>query len=417
MAVVKRTSKTITKKEDINFLVNLKYEDITKSLIMELFGEFAGVRRFNTFDVVTIPPKGYGGKLPSGKEKYNKQPFTTTVGRFIFNKYFIESVPHMLDRYWYIQDNFGKKVYGKIFDDLGYALLEDEIPLDVYKTFCMKVQAFMSYISILSYNHTDNMLTISKRITKRKNELIKQNQEAIDKKDIVVIDRISKELLEYAKELMKDDPAMDMFDSGGGGSHDENFKNIFIMRGTVMNPDPAKGYDVIFSNYIDGISKEEYTKISNTLAAGPYARSKKTELGGYWEKLFSNAVGSTILLDEGTDCGTKRTIEVNVTSKNIDSVMYNYVVEGNNLVEINSHNKSRFIGKKIKMRYSSMCEAKEGICNKCAGNLYYKLGIRNVGIATSQIPSKLKLVSMKAFHDDMVRLHEMDPMKAFFPDN
>lgn len=132
--------------------------------------------------------------------------------------------------------------------------------------------------------------------------------------------------------------------------------------------------------------------------------------------MFANAIGSTVLLPEDSDCGTKRTITVKVDNKNIDMLMYNYVVQGDKLVEINSHNRDKFIGKRIKMRYSSMCEAKDGICNKCAGNLYYKLGIKNVGIATSQIASKLKLISMKAFHDDSVVLHEMNPMKAFFPD-
>lgn len=277
--VEKRSSNTITNKEDIDFLINIKYEDITKSLIMDLFGKFNNKRRFNAYDIVTIPAHGYGGKLPNGKEKYNTKPFTTTVGRFIFNKYFIECVPTMLDRYWYIQDNFNKKVYGKMFDDLSYALIEDEISIQDYKDFCMKIQAFMPFISILSYNHSEHMLTISKTIKKKKDQLIEENKEAIERKDIVVLDKISKELLDYARELMKDDPAMDMFNSGGGGSFDENFKNMFIMRGTVLNPDPAKGYDVIFSNYVDGIAKEEYAKISNTLAAGPYARAKKTELG------------------------------------------------------------------------------------------------------------------------------------------
>ena len=124
-----------------------------------------------------------------------------------------------------------------------------------------------------------------------------------------------------------------------------------------------------------------------------------------------------VLLDPGSDCGTKRYIEMQVTEKNIDSIMYSYAIVGNNLVEITSENRDSFIGKKVKLRFSSMCEAKNGICNKCAGNLFYRLGIRNVGAATPQIPSKLKLLSMKLFHDDQVNFVEMDPMKAFLPDD
>lgn len=124
-----------------------------------------------------------------------------------------------------------------------------------------------------------------------------------------------------------------------------------------------------------------------------------------------------VLLDPGSDCGTKRYIEMQVTERNIDSIMYSYAIVDNNLVEITSENRDSFIGKKVKLRFSSMCEAKNGICNKCAGNLFYRLGIRNVGAATPQIPSKLKLLSMKLFHDDQVNFVEMDPMKAFMPDD
>lgn len=123
-----------------------------------------------------------------------------------------------------------------------------------------------------------------------------------------------------------------------------------------------------------------------------------------------------VLLDPGSDCGTDRYIEMDVTEKNIDGIMYSYVIEGSKLVEITSENRDKYIGKHIKLRFSSMCKAKNGICNKCAGNLFYRLGIKNVGAATPQIPSKLKLLSMKLFHDDQLNFTEMDPMKAFLPD-
>ena len=143
----------------------------------------------------------------------------------------------------------------------------------------------MPYVSVLAPNHSDNMLTITKKINKRKEELLKEHKAELAAKDdasVKVFDQISQELLDYARELMKDDPAMDMFLSGGGGDFGNNFKNMFIMRGAVRDPQPNKGYNLITSNYMDGIDKEEYSAIANTLAAGPYARSKKTEVGGYW---------------------------------------------------------------------------------------------------------------------------------------
>lgn len=282
MAINKRTSKEVTNKEDIDYLINLKEEDISMSFIMETFGDFANRQRFNPYDIIKIPVGGYGGTLPNGKEKRNKNEFVTTVGRLIFNKYFIECEPELLGFIGYVNKDVGKKVYGSIFDSIGYALMEDKISVSTYKRFCKKSQKFMPYVSILAPNHSDNMLTITKKINKRKAELIKDNKEAFDKGDVMVVDKVSKELLDYARELMKDDPAMDMFLSGAGGSFENNFKNMFVMRGSVQDPDPRKSYNIITSNYVDGVSKDEYSKLANTLAAGPYSRSKKTELGGYW---------------------------------------------------------------------------------------------------------------------------------------
>lgn len=413
-----RVSKEIKNKEDIDLLINLKEKDITTSMIMELFGDFRDHQRFNPYDIIKIPVGAYGGKLPDGKEKKNKNEFTTTVGRLIFNKYFIECEPELLKFLGYVNQDISKKVYGKIFDSLGYAVMEEDISIETYKRFCKRSQKFMPYVSILAPNHSDNMLTITKKINKRKEELIKENKEAIDKGDVMAIDKITKELLDYARELMKDDPAMDMFNSGAGGSFENNFKNMFIMRGSVQDPDPRKRYNIITSNYIDGVSKEEYSKLANTLAAGPYNRSKKTELGGYWEKLFLSAFQHVILLEPGSDCGTTRHIVLKLTEKNISQVMYSYVINSDgSLTEITSKNKDKFIGKVVKLRFSSMCEAKDGICNKCAGNLFYRLGIRNVGASTPQIPSRLKVLSMKLFHDDQLNFTEMDPMKAFCPDD
>ena len=408
----KRVSKEITDINEINKLINLTEEDITLSLIMELFADFGVHQKYNPYDIVTIPVNSYGGLDSNGKEKKNKTEFTTTVGRFIFNKYFIESEPELLDMIGYINEDIGKKTYGKLFDSLGYAVLEDRLSVETYKRFCKRCQKFMPFVSILSPNHSMNMLTITKKINKYKAELIAENQEAVNNGDVMVVDKISKELLDYARELLKDDPAMDMFLSGARGSFENNFKNMYIMRGSVQDPDPRKSYNIITSNYIDGVSKEEYSKLANTLAAGPYSRSKKTELGGYWEKLFLTAFQHVVLLDPGSDCKTTRHITMKVTDKNINSIMYSYVINADgNLTEITSENKNKFIGKTVKLRFSSMCEAKNGICNKCAGNLFYRLGIRNIGAATPQIPSRLKVLSMKLFHDDQLNFTEMDPME------
>ena len=280
----------------------------------------------------------------------------------------------------------------------------------------MKTQKCMPYISILAPNYTNKMLECSVVIARKKEELYKKYKDQIDKGDEVAANKMEKELLDFAVEYMGDDPSMDMFISGARGNIGNNFKNMFVMKGVIKDPDPnaKQKYNVALSNYIDGIKSEEYSLFANSLAAGPYSRAKKTEYGGYLEKLFLRAFQHITLDPPGSDCGTKRYLEIVLTEDNLNLWMYSYIIEGSKLVELNSENKSKYIGKKVKVRFSGLCESKTGICNKCMGNLYYRLDKKeNVGTSLTQVPSTLKNISMKAFHDSTQSLYEMNLEDVF----
>ena len=416
---VKRVSREITDKADLDFILGLEEKDITASNIMDMFGSFNGKSRFHPYDYFKVPIGAWTG-YKNGKEVKNKNTFYTTLGKWIYNVFFVRPYPAISEAFdGYIDEDLTKKAYGNRYEDLSFKLIEKEIPIEDYKHFATKVQFFMQFSSVLSPSYTNAMLTVSEELNKKKKQLIKENKEAIDKGDIYVIDKITKELLDYAKELLKDDPSMDMYLSGARGTWDNNFKNMFVMRGAVKDPDPTKGFNIITSNFVDGCSKEDYVKLANSLSAGPYARSNKTSMGGYWEKLFVYAFGDITLLEEGTDCGSKNYINFTITEDNYPTVMYNYIIEGQKLVELTSKNIHKYIGKTVKMRFSSMCKAGYGkVCNKCAGNFFYRLGkIKHVGLATQQVPAKIKLISMKLFHDDQVNLitigKQIDPMRVF----
>lgn len=403
-----RKSKKITSPKDIEYLVNIKEKDITTSFIMDTFGEFETGQRFRPYDIIEIPANSYG---PEGKK--NKKPFVTTVGIWIFNKYFIEE--DLFDMFKYVNKTIDKKMYGKLNNEISVAVLEDRLPLETMKRFNMKTQKCMPYISILAPNYTDKMLTCTEVINKKKKELYKKYEEQIKKGDEIAASRMEKELLDFAIEYMGDDSSMDMFISGARGSIGNNFKNMFVMKGVIKDPDPnaKQKYNVAMSNYIDGISPDEYALFANSLAAGPYARAKKTENGGYREKLFLRAFQHLTLDPPGSDCGTKRYIEVILTESNINEWMYSYIIESSKLVELTSQNKSKYIGKKVKVRFSALCESKTGICNKCMGNLYYRLDKTNVGTSLTQIPSVQKNIAMKSFHDSTQSLYDMDLEKIF----
>lgn len=410
MATPSRTAKNITNPKDIEYIVSIKEEDITTTFISEMFGEFESGRRFHPYDMITIPANSYG---PEGKR--NKKSFVTTVGIWVFNKYFVE--PHLFDLFKYVNTTINKKMFGKMNNKLSEAVLEDKIPLEYMKDFMMKTQKCMPYISMLAPNYTNKMLECTIAIDKKKKEVLAKYKEDLDKGDPVVSNKVEKELLNYALEYMGDDPSMDMFDSGARGSIGNNFKNMFVVKGAIRDPDPnaKQRYNFAESNYIDGISPNEYSMIANSLAAGPYKRAKKTEGGGYLEKLFLRAFQHLTLDPPGTDCGTKRYIEEVLTPGNKELWMYSYIIgPGGKLEELTSDNVDKYMGKKLKIRFSALCESKTGICNKCMGNLYYRLGYKeNAGTSLTQIPSTQKNISMKAFHDSTQQLYTMDLEEVF----
>ena len=407
-----RTTSVIKDEELIKSVIEIKPEDITSTYVVELFGEFDGKRRCNPYDLITVPKGAYG--IEGSKRGVNVKPFTTTVGKLIWNKMYILRNPSIYEAIGWVDDIVTKKVFNKLYKKLGYLLLEGKIERDEFKRFAMTTQLTMPYVQFLSPSFTDKMLLSSTYMNKRKAALIKENKAAFDAVDLKTIDAVSNELLKESKEYLKDDPSLDIFNSGGGGDYTNHYKNTYIMKGTVRDGDGS--YKVITSNQIDGVSEKEYATLANSLAEGPFNRSKKTEEGGYYEKMLLYSMQHLRLLEPGSDCGTKRYITVTLTDSNIGDYMYNYFIGSNGkLTEITSENMDSLIGKTVKLRFSSMCEAKNGcFCNMCAGNLWYRLGVsRNVGILTPTIASKLKNLLMKSFHNSQVALTDMNVMEVF----
>ena len=406
---MKRIARLITNKEDLDLLFNLTEEEgCTLSFMCDNFCSFQDKPpRFFPYDILNVPPNTYG---PPNKR--NKNGFTTTVGRWVFNKVFIEK--DLFDLFGYINKSVNKKVFGKINQKISYAVLENKVPLDVLKDYITKTQKFQPYCTILAPSATIACLEIPKKIRAKKEALFKKYQKELDNNDPVVSQKIEEELLNDCKTILKDDEFMDLIRSGARISFGNNFKNMFVFRGAVRNADPTStGYSVIKSNFTEGMSKEDYAEFANSLIDGPYARAIATADGGYKEKVFVRGLQHLRALPEGTDCGTKRTLTVKLTKDNINDWIYSYIVEGSKLVELTSDNIDSYVGKTVKLRYSGFCESKNGICSKCTGSLFNRLGLTEIGIATFQMMSAIKNISMKAFHKGTIDITDIDKDYGF----
>lgn len=398
----KRQAKFITDPKDLDYLFSLN-EDLScrTSTMMECFGKFGDKRRFNPYDIISVPPNTFG--LEGHK---NKKGFMTTVGLWLFNKAFTECGVFPITGY--VNDTIGKKLFKKLNKQISYAVMEDKLDLEELKKYTVKSQKFQPYCNILSPSLSEGLLGMSAEIKKEKETLIKQNKEILTgEPDPAVVQSIEGKLIKSIDEKLKDDPSMDILDSSVGADKSNNLKNMFIMKGISKLADQSRGkYSIMTGNYMDGVSQEEYADFCETLTLGPFSRANKTMVGGYWEKLFVKGLEHlSIQFDE--DCHTKRYKLVNLTGDNIDLWMYSNIIEGNKLVELNPSNMNKYLGKQIKVRFSGFCECDHGICEACAGSLFRRLNIKHVGVVAYRLPSDLKNWSMKSFHDSVVRSSSM----------
>ena len=392
-------------KDLAQFILHIEEKDVCSSLIYNLFGDFGDGVICNPYDILWVPAGVYG---PDDKTK-NKNVFSTTVGLYIYNRWNHEKELHHV--IGYLNETVNKKVFSNINQKLAYALLEDKITVDQMKRYLEKTQKIMPFEVILAPNYDPDLMNITEKLNKVSKKLFAENKEALDNGDVVVSERIINEILDYAKDLLKDSPSIDIYDAGTGASW-SNFKTFFISNG-MMFDDSTGEFRMVKSNYMDGISAEDYAVDAGSMTAGIVFRNKKTEFGGYTSKLLTSAYQHIKIGPKGSDCHTDRFLTVKLDKENINMWMYSYMIEGNRLVELNSENRDKYIGKTVKFRFSSMCKSKDYICNACAGNLFEKLGITNVGMAESQVAERLKNAMLKMFHNSEIRTSEMDVNKAF----
>lgn len=417
ITIEKFDKESLTKKNLVNNLLVITKDDITFSTMMELFGGFGGESLCHPYDTFDVPAGAYKFINKNGKQVSNVNKFTTTIGIWIYNIKLIRDFGFASVVDGYVNETINKGKFEDYQQLLAFALLENKIGIEEYKDFLNTADWMMSFETILSPNHTEKVLTCTKQIGAKKKELQKKYKEQLDKGDIAAAEKMEKELLDYAAELLQDDPGLDPLSSGAGGSWGNNFKNMYVMKGAVANPDPnaVKKFNITTSNFMDGISAEEYSTIGNTLAKGAYSRAKKTETGGYWENLVSDASGNLTIGAPDSDCGTKMYGEVYIDPKDYTSYMYNFIIKPNGqLEELTSDNIKNYIGKTVKMRLAVYCKSEEGFCHHCAGNFFYRRGSNKPGLALSLIPNRLKLSALKQFHDTTVQVAELDVQNVFF---
>ena len=138
----------------------------------------------------------------------------------------------------------------------------------------------------------------------------------------------------------------------------------------------------------------------------------ETAAGGYENKKLTMAFQTVILDDKDSDCGTQKTIDIKLDDKNINEYLYRYIQQNKKLVQITNENKNNFINTTVKMRSVLYCKG-EHYCNKCVGDKFYLVGIKNVGLTAGNVGSIIMNDSMKSFHVQSIVMKEIKNISNF----
>jgi len=250
---------------EVKELLALTTDDVTGTLLEDYFAYTKNKKpKYSPQDIFILP----AGSL------YNEKAESTTVGRYIFNLLILDEKLGKLVKYQ--NKPFGKKVNGFLND---ITKLYSENKLTNEETFKLFDKLnWLGFYSASFMNASLNMdfVMTNPKVSKRKKELLKENDKAIKNGDAVVTAKIENELMDIAKAEFKDSPAMQIYDSGCRGSFGNNYKCTSVMRGIVKDFVTGQTY-VSTTNLDEGIKPDEFKYYCDMSIAGTYGKAIETQ--------------------------------------------------------------------------------------------------------------------------------------------
>lgn len=395
---------------DTERFLNLKPDNISRGFLAEMFADTVNnsgdklntkIRkaRYNTWDIISVPANYFFD---------NQESIDMTVGRFIANKFILEAPGIIGIPGVGIYNNIlNKGTIGKLDNMIGQLYLEDKIDRKQFNSYLDHRDTIGYWLNgMLAHTISEKMLKPLPEIEKKKAELCKKYEKELSSGNIDVMTQVSDELVAYAKEILKGDSGMDLYDSGDL-DFGNNYKNNAIIKGAVMNKITGE-FDFIDTSFMDGIKIKDIPAHANSILASQYPASIATADAGYMGKKLLALLQMMVLDEEGSDCGTKNLIPIKITKANAENVVYTYYREGGQEKMFTREDISSHIGKTIMMRSPMSCTG-EKICSKCAGKLFYLLGAYNAGLFAVQISHAALNLGLKAKHNSLVELYTINP--------
>lgn len=257
-------------KDDRQYLLSLKQEDLGIKMITRLFGKTA--KKVDGKMVISQPRFDTKSKLFLKKGEYiNENDVETTVGSFLFNKLMVEGLIEECIPGRYFNEVINNKGMSKFLGYISTGIMEHKIPVDPNLTTWLKHYEFygMKASTIFSPSYTEGLLRHNEKVMKIRSKVMSENKDA----DLTKMVEMEEEIVETARKELKGDPGMTLFDSGARGSFENDYKNMNLSLGAVAKPGKSGEFYFVESNYIDGLQKKDMIASGNVVVNSAYPKA------------------------------------------------------------------------------------------------------------------------------------------------
>lgn len=344
------------------------------------------------------PPYRFRDKLSITKDlipNIEGQTLTTTYGNVIAN--WLLCVYPFGNKIPYFQGRFTiKQVEGYIerllTSDDGEEKDPDKIYIDEYNRFRRAAGLIDGLSQLCVPSATRKSLTRHPDTEKVRAELLEKYKDKLH--DPSVVAKIDAAMVELDKEWLKGDRSLDFLIKGK--SLNVVRKKAHYLMGLDQSFSETEDTDFITRSLSDGWDIEKLPTMASSLREGSFDRGAQTALGGEAVKFILRVMQNALV--EVDDCGSKVTVDVEVTKTNAKQMMGNNIVSGGSIVKITSDNIDKYTGKTVKMRTPLFCRTSgDNFCKVCIGDKY---GNHPTGLATaaSSVGSAFMLAFMKKMH-------------------
>lgn len=398
-------------------ILSAPLEDFNKDLLESLFASYYDKSTNTVKDAPFEPTTPI--TLTHEEYKYVNKSIETSLGMLFMNRFLLEYtgvLQHM--GYWNIELN--KKGLAKLDTAVNNLVITDQIDTEVLAKYIdRRDQLGFQAAPFLSTAISATLVRPMQNVNQRKMELVEEYRDQINSNDptqqILAVNKIESELMGMVRKNLSSDYGYDMYASGDGNL-DNNYKNINVMVGPVFNHITGR-FDVVDSSLMDGIKKKDIPASANNIVAGAYPSAIGTADSGYMAKIILALLQSEhIDPDPDSDCGTTATIPLTITESNRQYVLYRYINDDGKKTLLTLENVGSYVGKTVNL-YSPQCCTHDAICGKCAGLIFHKLGVTQIGLLVTAITQRLLNLKLKSKHDLSQKASVIDAKHIFETQN